>query len=97
MIEILDYSYVTQCPLAVARQPSSVWLYRLCLEPVTSSQTPPAESFLQSHTSPFSLQGAVTFQLNAVACLVLPWLAPLSGATDMDTVTLVCIFSIIPK
>ena len=57
-IGILDQdSNVTQCPLAVALQPACVWLCRLCLEPVTSSHPPPAESCLQSHTTPLETAG----------------------------------------
>ena len=54
----------TQCPLCVAIQRASILLWRLCLEPVTSSHWPPTGSFLHSHTTASSLQGAVTFQLS---------------------------------
>ena len=79
-------TFFTQSPLRVTLQPAFTWLWSLCLEPVTSSHWPSARSFLQSHTSASSLQGAVTFQLSPVP-------PPLIWHSTTETDTLCCILS----
>ena len=84
--EVVQQLFFTQYLLCVALQPACTWLSSLCLEPVTSSHWPPARSFLQSHTSASSLQGAVTFQLSPVP-------TPLTWHSATETDTLCCILS----
>ena len=76
----------TQCPLRVALQPACSVLCSCCLEPVTSVHRPPCSTFLQSHTSALTLQGAVTFQRS-------PLLPSLLWHSAIDTDTLGCILS----
>ncbi|TNN48261.1 hypothetical protein EYF80_041531 [Liparis tanakae] len=75
-------------PIAYRTWPACDWLCSVCLEPLTSSQRPPAGSFSHSLTSASRRQGEVTFQVRPPA-------PPCRRPRDSSTVTVTrrCILS----